>query len=212
MPLPIIAGTVRVSYGGVVSGGARWSNTWHLRHTDLSDPTDAQIDAAEAELRSFYVGSVMPQCAVDTTFDSTDATPLNGTSGAIHHGFVVHGSALTTSLPAEVAEVLTLRTGGRGRRARGRIFLPAFAISGTDGSGHLGAATVTDVLADTVTMMAALVAVGWHLVVASYGRSVKVNHIPHPKVYDVTTWEPFATDVTAITMDNRFDVIRSRKQ
>jgi hypothetical protein len=211
MPLPVIAATYRVSIGGAIAGGGRWSNTWHTYETLTGTPTLLQVADMEAQIRSFYVGGIMPFVASATTLDGSDVTPLDGTSGAIHYAYSVAGSGSGDALPPEVAEVLTLRTGARGRRARGRIFLPALTEAAVGALGHLTSTMVTDILADAASMMTALAAINWQIGVASYGLSRRVNYTTTPKTYVDTTWTPFVTGVNSITMDDQLDVMRSRK-
>jgi hypothetical protein len=154
----------------------------------------------------------MFQAPALTTVDSGDYTPLDGTSGAFHLTSALVGAGTSgPAIPPEVAQVITLRTALRGRRARGRIFLPAFA-SGAYTGGTLDPARQTTVLSAAATLMSDLVSLGWQLVVASYGVSYRVNHTTTPATKVASTWTPFATAVTSITMDALADVIRGRKR
>jgi len=108
------------------------------------------------------------------------------------------------ALPAEVAHVLSLRTAYRGRRYRGRLYLPAMTTGTTDVNGNLTGAKITSILAQWNAMVAELAPKQWSIVVASYGKSVHSNGT-------ITTWTPFATDITSATMDSKPDVQRRRK-
>jgi hypothetical protein len=211
MPLPEIAGVTRATATGAVVGGSRWSNTWHFRRSDLASPTGLEIAALHAILLAFYAGVISPQMPVGSTVDHMDYTPLDGTSGAIE---LPAGPLLGTeggSMPAEVAEVLTIRTAARGRRARGRIYFPAFGAASFAADGHIGSGVIAGIVAAAAVMQAAAVAIGWSNGVASYGLSVKLDRTVRPARRVETTWVPFFTDVSLYTMDGVADVIRNRK-
>lgn len=211
MPLPVIPGVVRASALGPIAGGSRWSNTWHFRRADLSDPTPAEIAALHVELLAFYAAFGTGFLAGVTGLDVINYTPLDGTSGAVAlPGPGSPGGDGASALPPEVAEVITIRTAGRGRRARGRVFLPAISEAHSTG-GLISGAAVTGLTALAVALAGAAVVAGWNLGVASYGKSMnKVPGFTDHRVA-VSTWDPFFTDMTSLTIDNRFDVQRSRK-
>lgn len=211
MPLPVIPGVVRVSLVGTIRGGGRWSNTLHFRRSDLATPDQGQLDALDLLLVDFYDTQIMGRCAPGTTIEATEYTPLDGSSGAILVGHTSNGADTFETMPPEVAQVLTIRTALRGRQNRGRVFTPAFTVSSYDGDGKIMTSVITSILAGTVSLRAALTVAGWELGVASYGRSVKVNHTTTPKTFVVTTWTPHFTACTSCTMDVKADVIRSRK-
>jgi len=212
MPLPVLPGVVRCSLGGHVDGGGRWNNTWHARRIDLGDPTLVSVTALHVEFVAFYTAAVLGQMPFGSTWDSANYTPLDGTSGAITLPVNLAGLLGGTAYPPEVAEVLTLRTADRGRRARGRIFLPSFSEPSWDAHGLLADGTIANVLAGSAAFMAAAVVSGWQIGVASYGVSRKVDHTVRPARVVETTWSPFFTPLTLITMDKEADVIRGRKR
>lgn len=211
MPLPVIPGVVRATVGGNVFHGGRWTNTMHYRRIDLADPTAGQIDALAEDVRIMYTTAVLSLCNPSTNLDYQAYTPLDGTSGAVNYGGNLPGTSSTpTSLPPECALVMTLRTAARGRRARGRIFLPAFSQFGSS-EGVIDGSYLTSLLIAINNFRAAINSEGWEWGVASYGQSVKVNATTTPKTYVVTTWSPFFTPLTTVSANNQYDVIRSRK-
>jgi hypothetical protein len=132
-------------------------------------------------------------------------TPLDGSSTSILKPHVATGaSAYALNAPSEVSCVLTLRTNHRGRRYRGRIFLPPFAADCFDANGQVVAGIAAGQIANFAGLTAALVPLQWVPVVASYGYSLL-------KDGTVSTWTPFATPITSATMDLRADVQRRRK-
>lgn len=212
MPLPVIPGVVRCTVGGQCTGGGRWANTWHLRLISLVDPTVTQLVVAQNFMQTFYSSQVMPKCAAATTLDSLGMTPLDGTSGAVAFTLNVAGSGIGVPLPAETSLVLSLKTGGRGRRARGRVYLPPFTTDAVAPDGHATVGVVGSLLTGFEADRGGLTSGGWEIGVASYGRSVKVNHTTSPKTYAVTTWPPFFSPLTAASIDTSYDVIRGRKR
>src|SRR6476469_2268917 len=213
MPLPTIPGVVRCVIAGSVGGGGRWSNTWHFRRIDLGSASALEIAALHVELSAFYVFFLTGYACSNTLADTADYTPLDGTSGAVSLPLATAGAGVAAgTLPPEVAEVLTIRTADRGRRARGRVFLPAIS-TGNIADGQLPAVVTNAIVAASATLMAAAVVSGWELGVASYGKSVKTDFTtPRPHTRVVTTWTPYFTTAVSTSMDPKLDVIRSRKQ
>jgi hypothetical protein len=211
MALPVIAGVARASLAGQVAGGGRWSNTWHARRIDLGDPTAVSVALLEADLVAFYATAILSNCHTGTTLDAVDITPLDGSSGAFHTTLAIDGSGSGDSLPPEVSCVITIRTGARGRRSRGRVYLPAFVIGALSPTGQLGTATNVGIQAVITTLAAAVLVSGWELGVASYGVSRKYDRTVRPPRIVETTWTPFFTPQTSMSMDSKFDVQRNRK-
>ncbi len=211
MSLPTIAGVARASCGGPIAGGGRWNNNLHFRRTDLADPTEAQINGLAVVLETFYTAIIPVECAAPTALESIDITPLDGTSGAFHYTMSIVGAAAMVALPPEVAEVLTIRTADRGRRARGRIYLPAFQNGASAADGHIVAGTVTAVLSAATSLSIDAGAAGWQWGVASYGTSSKIDFTVTPHRRVSVSWTPFFTPTTSQSFDNSYDVIRGRK-
>jgi hypothetical protein len=137
---------------------------------------------------------------------------LDDTSLRIDTPVTGAGLGGSSSLPPECAAVLTLRTGKRGRRYRGRIYLPAPGIAGvTNATGTLPSTIISGTTAQWAGMQAALVSKQWVPVVASYGQSMHKVPNTHPPQYVPVTWTPFVTAITNATMDANIDVQRRRK-
>jgi hypothetical protein len=212
MPLPVLPGVLRITVHGECEGGGRWSNTWHARNDSLIDWDEAGVDAFHDIFSVFYVGpdsgaslSVLGHCSAGTTVDGFDYTPLDGASGAITKATVGDGEATVPSLPAQNAEVITIRTAQRGRQNRGRVFLPAWSNDYSDAAGHILAAGIVSILAKLQEAVTAIATGGAHLGVGSYGPyKDPVTGLP-------VVGTPHFTPATSFTMDNLFDAIRSRK-
>jgi hypothetical protein len=112
-------------------------------------------------------------------------------------------------MPPEVSPVLTLLTGQRGRRYRGRIYLPPPSTSNIDTVGQVLPALRTSTQNQYLGLITQLASIQWVPVVASYGHGQTTDKIT--KVVTKTSWPPFATPVTSVRMDQFFDVQRSRK-
>jgi len=212
MALPTIPGAVRASAAGDCLGGGRWSNTWHFRRADSASPSPAEIAALHVELLAFYAGLFSTLYCTGTRLEKVDYTPLDGTSGAFSLPGGIDGADLAgNQLPPEVAACITIRTADRGRRARGRIFLPPMS-KGQVLSGRLSSTATGIIMTASAALMAAATISGWQLGVASYGKSVKLDKTVHPTRVVETTWSPFFTPATVVTMDDLLDVQRSRKR
>lgn len=221
MALPVIQGVVRCAVVGTTHGGGPWVNVWHWEYAlGASTPGKTEIDALHPVFFRFYSGTAygtglpwLNACSASTTIQRIDYTILNGTALGYTKTASASGTGGASTMPAECAAVLTLRTDVRGRRYRGRIYLPApiSASSSLAADGTIATTTVNAALNQAAGMVTAAAAVQWRPVVASYGKSlVNDPSDPHDKI--PVTWTPFATPITSFTMDNRFDVQRRRKQ
>jgi hypothetical protein len=174
-----------------------------------STPGSTEITAMDALLARLYTGTVyaggttwLTNCSTATTIEQIDYTVLDGTS----LGYTIAHAATGPSgsaLPPECSPVLTLLTGRRGRRYRGRIFFVAPIQTTVGGTGLLNASVATGITTQYMGMISALAAIQWKPVVASYGVG---SYKGQP-----TSWTPFATPITAVRMDLNIDVQRRRK-
>jgi hypothetical protein len=209
-PLPTIAGTVRCAVTGLTPSAQKWVNVHHMQYAGgASNPGITEITAMDALLFRLYSGTVfaggspwLDKCFTGVTVQQIDYTVLDGTS--LGYTIVHAGAGIrTNSLPSETAPVLTLLTGRRGRRYRGRIFFPCPDTTSVGVTGQLTSTVTNAIVAQYAGMTSALAAIQWTPVVASYGHGT-TNGVP-------TTWTPFATPVTATRMDANVDVQRRRK-
>lgn len=215
-PLPVIPGTVRAAVIGSLPGGRKWTNVIHARYQGgATQPTITEVTALDTQLYKFYVGAGLSggsawlsTCHNQVTVDKCVYYVLDGSAPVmqINHGGT--GSGGTTTLPTETAFVLTLRTAKRGRRYRGRIYLPV-PIPGTLAiGGYLAPGNVTSTLAQWDAVIALLGTANWKIGVATYGHSVL-------KDGTVSTWSPDFTECAPGTagrsMDATADVQRHRK-
>lgn len=199
MPLPVIVDVVRAAVRGTCPSGQRWINVHHLRKIAGAPWLAGDFTTIDPLLRRLYSGAAfgagipwMSSCVAAVTLDDISYTPLDGTSPTSVITAGLAGGAAGTSLPSEVAAVLTLRTNLRGRSHRGRVYLPPVSTGTVSAGGIIPAANVTGEVAQAGGMSTALVAAGYWPCVASY--------LLHT-----------SSDITSYTMDNRFDVQRGRK-
>ena len=210
-PLPTIAGTVRAAVSGLTSSNQKWVNVHHLQYAGgSSTPGINEITAMDALLVRLYSGTVFAggtawMTNVNNTWSiqQIDYTVLDGTSIGFSFPHLANGSSATASLPPECAPVLTLLTNKRGRRYRGRIFMPAPTTGGVNADGRLSVTIQTGVQTQYAGLISALAAIQWAPVVASYGVG---SYKGQP-----TSWTPFATPIVSGRMDLFVDAQRRRK-
>lgn len=207
--LPTIANTYRVTVQGTQANSGVFANVMHVRWKGAGSPSPSDITTLDTSLIRLWAGTDYSSghpwlyyCPAGTHLVQATYLPLNGTGLAYTVAHANAGAGAGNMLPAECAPVLTLRTDYRGRRYRGRMFLPAPVVSATSSDGTLTASLITAIIAQWNGMVTAIVA-NWEPVVASYGHSMtKAGPV---------SWSPFATPVTSATMDVFVDVQRRRK-
>lgn len=214
MPLPTIPGVVRATFRGTNVAGQQWANVMHFRYADgASQPGSTEIGLLDAKVVRLYTGTIysggapwLQQCCADTKLIDATYYVLNGTSVPQIIPHAASGSAATGNNTAqECAHVLTLRTSLRGRRHRGRIYLPAVGSNKMATTTGITVATVaTETLAQANGLLGDLPSIQWKWVVASYGHGT-LHGVP-------VSWTPYATDIASFSMDAIPDVQRRRKQ
>jgi hypothetical protein len=212
MALPVLPGVVRISVNGSITGGSRWSNTWHVRNDSLVDFNAGSIASLHAIFQQFYVGPALgagsPQTAnwdVGTTVERFGYTPLDGSSGAYDFTTSYPGTNVGACMPAEVAQVITVRTLARGRQNRGRIYLPAMITAAYTAVGHIAPAVINATLVQLQAVATAIIAGGAHIGVGSYGP------YKDPVTHALVPGTPHFTEASQFTMDDLTDVMRNRK-
>jgi len=187
----------------------------HFRYADgASAPGLSEIAALDAKVVRLYTGTPystgvpwFTSCAPDIKLIDATYYPLSAAGAPTVISHTQQGVAgANTNTAQETAIVLTLRTALRGRKNRGRIYLPSISTTFMSGAGGvMVAGSVTTFLTQARGLLADLPSIQWKWVVASYGHSVLKNGTP-------STWTPYATDLTDVTMDGIPDVQRRRKQ
>lgn len=223
-PLPTIPGAVRCVVSGLTASGRKWANIHHMVYAlGASSPGTIEIDNMDVELLRFYTGTAysgggayLTFCTPNITLVQIDYTVLNATALAYSRPHAAAGTGVANNCPAEVSACLTLRTTTRGRRYRGRLYLPSPNLTQLQTNGNWTSAFTNNVIGQYGGMMTALAAKQWAPAVASYGYSWiddPSDVIPpsghSPKI--LSTWAPFATAINSVTMDGKPDVQRRRK-
>lgn len=103
------------------------------------------------------------------------------------------GTSAGGAVTAQVATLISLRTGNIGRSYRGRAYLPAMSESEYDTSVIIPSATASDIANETENLFAAMNALG--------------------TLYQAVVWSPtlsVATDITLVQVDTRGRTQRRR--
>jgi hypothetical protein len=212
--LPTIPQILRVTVRGTTADGTRWENVLHLKK-GTGDPSPSDYAALVTELNRLYGGTsyggggaaLLSACNTLTVVNDYTFTSLAAPIASVVLAASAAGPGTGNSLPAEVAEVLSLRTANRGKRYRGRIYLPPMTVTNLAASGNLASSLATSLPAQAAGFQTAIQALttpyAWH--VASYG-------LPHTlKNGTIATWAPFTTLITSWSFDLLPDVQRRRK-
>lgn len=184
-------------FQGHNAAGDVWQFTWHA--DSVRNITDAQT-AAVAWLNELWdpagasvgLGSlVVAGCGADrvSTGRLTVATGLQDQLAETVVSLV--GTAVGSSLPPDVALVVSLRTALANRRGRGRFYLPALAAASLATDGKVAAASIT-------TLMAAL-GTAWGPYTTALDTVVIYSRVGR-----------FTTPVTSFNIGNIFDTQRRR--
>lgn len=172
IPLPIIPNTYRCSLIWNASGfGKSAVNVIHIKAnastTTATDAYNAIKNNLSAAMWTFQILSAGIVQVNIIPLDGTSATSTFTTPG----GGVWQGQSSGAFVP-QVAAIIKLQTGQRGRNKRGRVYLPWVAESQVS-AGTLTAGTVNTVQAAWVAFNNGLVGmspVQWDLGVAAYDR------------------------------------------
>jgi hypothetical protein len=199
MPLPVITNVVRVACIGHTSLGTRFINVLHLART-AGTASAADFPGLVTELNRLYGGAtygggglnLLSVTNASCALEQYQFTLLNGSAATVPLTATAAGTGAVAAAPAEVAMVITLRTGIRGRSFRGRMYLPSPTVSNLLANGNLGAGMLTAFPIQCSGFNTALAALTYTWVVASY---------LHATAQAITSW----------TMDAAPDVQRRRK-
>ncbi len=199
MPLPVIDRTCRVAVRGFQANGKPWVNVAHLHKDSAGVITAADIALVDAQFVKFYIGPAagggnywLSRMALGATLQDITYTPLDGVSPSVVISHVTASGGGAAAVPGEVACVLTLRTAIRGRRYRGRLYLPGLDKALLNNSGTMAATVPANATLQAAGVNALMIAINWSWVVASYVGLV-------------------ANSVQSFTMNDVPDVQRRRK-
>lgn len=207
-PLPTIPGIHRVAFQWHSSGsGATAVNVMHFHgaSTDtlaLKNLLDASVTAG-MWTHTLNAASIF-QLAI-TPLDGTSGTDIYTVSGTKWTG----GTASTDFVP-QVAAIVSLRTAERGRRRRGRVFLPFI------GEQYIANGSITTAVSTAQgawdAFLAAMTTGSYPLHIASYGHSYhKSGGHGSPITYTPYTWPPDSRPVTRATYETLLGTMRPRQ-
>jgi len=166
-----------------------------VTETNLADITNLVSNWAQ----STYFDH-LPSAVVLREVVGTDLTTQNGQQHTIAPEGGIGGGLSGEPMPNEVTLCVSLRSGNRGRSARGRLYVLALEkvqVSGNNVSGTLAA----NFVADMEALIDVLTTAGYALVIVSY-ISNKVPRPGGPVYFPVTT---------AVVTDLVVDSMRRRK-
>lgn len=181
-PLPVIANTYRtvLDWGSV--GGTNPRNVMHFRDTlgtqTASDLFHVADDGATSDMWGYLTDSSV--CGL------LHITPLDGVTGTSEFATTAPGwtGPQTGQYMPQVAQVIKLVTGLRGRSNRGRVFLGPVAESVAANGILIAGDELAAQHAAWVSFETTLHAAGWEIVVASYklGTAQSVTAISNEQI------------------------------
>lgn len=162
-PLPIISDTYRCVLHWKENGGQSAVNVMHIRRlAGTASAVATQLDTAvTAGMWTLLVSTAKVDTLFITPLDGVSSTFILPVSGAKWTG------VQTGDFVPQMAALVKLSTGTRGRFARGRLFLP-FAAEGPQFAGQFASANVATAQSAWSTFLSAMSAASYPVVVASY--------------------------------------------
>lgn len=169
----------------------RNSDSWvNVFHTRLVGPhTAAQLDTQAEFAYNIYANSLLPPLAAITELVAVDCYSMASPEAPVGHYVAATPETGTGSgevLPLQSAAVLTWRTGGRGRSARGRSYISGWS-EGAASDNALIPGAAASILAAGQAFLAAWLAAEEPLVIYST-QSGGVDR-PVASLFDVTACE-----------------------
>lgn len=169
MPLPVITDTYRCALHWTHTGGQTAINVIHVRRlAGTASAVATQIDTAAA-------AGMWGQIVNGATMTKLTVTPLDGTSASFElatSGAKWTGTAGAVDFIPQVAEVVTLKTGTRGRSTRGRVYLPFIGESAVSNGSITGAAATQTAWN---TFLSTMNTASYPVVVASYKLAARFD-------------------------------------
>lgn len=151
--------------------------------------------------------------STSTTIYELSITPLDGTSATIVYpvtGAKWAGTMAHSDYSPASAAVISLKTATRGRRARGRLFIPFQQEAAITNGTIPGALTTFQTAWDT--FRTAMTTALYPLVIASYGHSLhKTKTSGGGFTMTPVTWTPDSYVVTSATIESTLGTMRRRQ-
>lgn len=207
-PLPVISGVHRVAFNWRVSAtGPFATNVMHFK--GASTDTLALKNALDANVTT----AMWAGCGTTTNVYQLQITPLDGSSATVIYavsGAKWAGSVVGTAIEPAPSVIVALKTATRGRRSRGRVFIPFPDETSVNNGSFSGTIATNQSAWDTfrTAMNTSL----YPMVVASYGHGYhKTGGKGQPIVYTPVTWAPDSYPVTSCTVESVLGTQRKRQ-
>ena len=168
------------------------------------EPQPADLSDAAIMCWNWWENTYAPLLNEDTQLSEVVATSLHEQNGA---QFTYAPDTTTTgtftgpALPNEVSLCVSLRTGARGRSARGRFYVLSISDDQRLDNNHVTTAVAGAFAQAVRDLNALIIGNGWLMVIVSY-RANKVPRPGGPVYFQVTN---------AIVVDTIVDSMKSRK-
>lgn len=171
----------RATASGLLGGTLPWSYHMGLQSASTEATVAANWNAATVALWNTATNGLQNFMSADVTLTSTNVSTLNATfhqttKTVVNTSLPIAGTDANASLPWNIAEVMTLRTGFATKWGHGRIFLPPFAEDQI--TAHvIKAATMTSMQTVFNTFFASLTGAG-HVPYIYNARTLKDGTLP----------------------------------
>lgn len=205
-----IPSCAQIRIGWNLTDGKKGFNVLYGRYSGAFAGTVAQAQAMFTALSSGAAWTALAGFLHTTeAIASVDIRDVNTPNAALisSTGAAVPGTSPGTSLPSEVAEVITLRTAFVGPAFRGRLYLPPIASNGLGTGDTIAASAMTAMNNWAATIFTALSAQGYTWVLGQPARQQYTGSTGrvHPARAATST-----TISTATVRDNHIDSQRRR--
>lgn len=207
-PLPTINGIMRVAFSWrYLASSTTAVNVMHF----LAASTDTA--ALNTAINANVTATMWACISGQVSCYQLAITPLDGQSATITYaqtGTKWTGGAVAGDLLPSTATIVSLKTALRGRRNRGRLYLP-YPTEGVATGGTYGG-TLSSLQSAWDTFRGAMKTSSFPMHVASYGHSLH-RHKNTDGSYTLTpvTWTATSNEVVATTVEGTFGTQRRRQ-
>jgi hypothetical protein len=174
----VIPNCAQIVLNWTLADGKTGHNVTYGRTVAAPAPTVAQAQAIFAALTTGALWTALAShFAVTTSLASVTIRSVHAIEQPIFQstGAAVPGTAATNALPAEVAEVITLRTALAGKANRGRMYLPGLSVGDVFPGNVIAATAVTDLSAWSAQFIGIYSAQGYTMVIGQKARAAYIG-------------------------------------
>lgn len=181
-------------------------NVWHIRTAGIAGDETANVNAAAAALRAFYV-TMAPHYAPGVSIAADFAVDVAASTDQAVTWAPVAGSGASPVAPPHISVCVTWKTSVRGRRARGRTFLGPHVNGSIDADGTVNAPVLTSLKTAADALVAAsIVDNGW--AIGIYGQQ---DSMPGASAAARAAAPHVIRDIVGWSVSDKFAVMRSRR-